>query len=168
MQIIEFNPKLLEDFFNIKVREACKSCKRFGKKVTCPPYIDSIDYYKNLLPYYRYGVLIIEKFLIKDYTMSTWQELGAYSSKIIHNQLLEERNKLLERGIFSIIFGAGSCKFCSEICTFPCKHPEKSVVPIEATGLDVIGLVYELTKIELKFPVENQGFFYRIGMMLYD
>lgn len=164
MVVKEFNPNILSEFFNLKVREACKSCKRYGKKATCPPYLDSIEYYQNLLPKYQKGILFIKQFEIDD--INNWQSLGHLSSKVIHNKLLEERDSLLQQGKFPIIFGAGSCKYCSETCTFPCKYPEKSVIPIEATGLDVVGLTNFLTKIEITFPVKNT--FYRVGMMLYD
>jgi predicted metal-binding protein len=163
MKKIEFAPNLLTNFFNLKVREACKSCKRYGKKATCPPHIDSLDYYKNLLPQYEYGILIIEEFLIDD--LNNWQWLGENSSLFILNQLWSLRQELLDKGHFPIIFGAGSCKICKE-CSFPCKMPDKSAIPIEGTGLDIIGLISYLTDIKLVFPVKDK--FYRIGMILWD
>ena len=160
---ILFQPSILTSFFNIKVREACKSCKKYGKKATCPPHIDSVDYYKNLLPKYENGMLIIEEYEIDN--IDNWQQLGEKSSLFILNQLIALRTELLAKGKFPIIFGAGSCKNCKE-CSFPCRLPDKSAIPIEGTGLDIVGLVYELAKIELTFPVKDK--FYRIGLILWD
>lgn len=165
MLTINFNPSILGLFFNIKVREACKSCKRYGKKSTCPPYIDSVAYYQSLLPSYKYGVLFIEKFELKYYTQSTWQELGEYSSKVIQKALSKHKNELFNNHHFPIIFGAGSCKNCKK-CSNPCKFPSKSITPIEAVGLDVVGVVSKLAKINLVFPIKEQ--FYRVGVILWD
>lgn len=161
---INFNPIIILYYFSKKVREACKSCKRYGKKATCPPYIESIEYYKELLPTYRKGMLVVKKFKIID--CSKWKELGKKSSLEILIYLKQERLKLLKKGKFPIIFSAGSCKFCSDNCSFPCKYPEESAIPIEGTGIDVITLVNDIAKIKITFPVKN--YFYRIGVIFYD
>jgi len=165
MKKIQFNPKILKHFFSNKTREMCKTCKRYGKKATCPPYIDNIDYYKKTLSLYNKGILLIEKFRIED--KKNWVVLGKKSSLKIHKELLKIRSKFLKEGIFSIVFGAGSCKICLD-CNFPCKFPEESIIPVEGTGLNVIKLVYNISKINIKFPVEKQEFFYRVGIVLYD
>lgn len=165
---IEFNPEIFKTYpslFTYKAREMCKSCKRYGFKANCPPNVHTIEYYKYLFPTYRNGILIVEKFdLVDGYD---WKKLGIESSLKIHNQLLETRHELLNNGQFGIIYGAGSCKFCSDICSLPCKYPNKAVMPLEATGLDVVGLVNVINKeIDIKFPVKD--FFWRIGMVLFD
>lgn len=161
----KFNPKILSQFFDYKVREMCKSCKRYGKKATCPPHIESLEYYKILFSKYKQGILLIEKFPIDN--IRNWERLGKESSLVIQNELLITRKNLSYAGKFAIIFGAGSCKNCPA-CVFPCKYPEKSVIPIEGTGLNVIALAKKVVKIDIMFPVEKQKSFYRIGMILYD
>jgi len=158
-----FNPKILRKFFSYKIRESCKSCKRYGKKATCPPNIESVDYYNKVLSSYKNGILIIEKFPVDN--LENWQALGKESSLVIHKTLLKMREELLKQGKFAVIFGAGSCKNC-ETCAFPCRFPEKSVVPIEATGIDVVKLVKYATKINIVFPVTTD--FYRVGIILFD
>lgn len=159
----KFNPKIIEEFFNHKIRELCKSCKRYGQKATCPPYIESVDFYRKLLPSYKKGILLINKFKIDN--IKNWKTLGKNSSLVIHKELLKIRTELLKDNKFAIIFGAGSCKNC-EKCQFPCRFPEKSVVPLEGTGLDVVKTVNKITKITIKFPVEK--YFYRVGAVFYD
>jgi len=162
---INFNPKTIKRYINIKVREYCKSCKRYGYKASCPPYIESVSYYKELLPSFKYGTLIYKRCEIDN--IDNWEQLGKDSSLKIHNELLKMRAELLKEGRFGVIFGAGSCKNCVK-CSFPCKFPNKSIAPLEGTGVDVVKLMKKITKIELKYPVENYKYFYRIGVMFYD
>lgn len=160
MTAIEFNPFILKHCFDLKVVQECRTCKRFGAG-QCPPSIPSIEYYKELLPSYKDGIIIFEKFEIE----GDWKEQGRSSSLLIHNYLLDKRNQLLNEGSFlSIILGAGSCKFCPN-CITPCRQPDKAIVPIEGCGIDVVKLMKHFD-IDVKFPVQN--FFYRIGMVLYE
>jgi predicted metal-binding protein len=115
MTEIEFNPYILKDYFDLKVIQACRSCKRYGAG-QCPPSIPDIDYYKSLLPSYKNGIIVFKRFGV----IGDWKELGRKSSLEIHDYLLEKRTQLLNKGnYYSIILGAGSCKFCPT-CTTPC------------------------------------------------
>ena len=162
---VKFSPKILKKYFSYKVREFCKSCKRYGYKVCCPPYIESVDYYKELLPSFKYGILVFKKFIIDD--LSKWEELGRTSSLDIYNELFKMRTQLLNKGKFGIIYGAGSCKICST-CSSPCRFPNKKIIPLEGTGVNIVKLMKDLTKINLKYPVKKYKYFYRVGVILYD
>lgn len=147
--------------FDLKVREMCRFCKRYGKKATCPPYVGSFGYYSRLLPQYTFGVFYFEKFVIE----GDYLELGKRSSLKIYRKILSEREKLFEDGhYFAIGFGAGSCKLCDK-CSFPCSAPEKALIPLEATGVNIVKTLgrYGVT---LKFPVKK--YFYRVGAIFYD
>jgi predicted metal-binding protein len=162
MTIRNFDPKK-ELIFDLKVREACFSCKRFNKSASCPPNIGSFEYYKKLLKRYTYGKVFVEKFLVEDPTK--WQEIGKKSSLELHKVLLKERQELLNKGhYFSIILGGGSCKACKE-CSIPCKFPQNRIIPIEATGINVVATLAKMG-MWLKFPVKK--YFYRVGMVLFD
>ncbi len=92
MTIKKFSPmKTL--IFDIKVIEACRSCKRYGLTGCCPPSIGSADYYEKLLKQYKYGKMFIEKFLIDD--PKNYVEIGRTSSLELHKKLLKEREILL-------------------------------------------------------------------------
>lgn len=158
-------PQILTNYFQDSVRIACSKCKRYNKSASCPPYIYSIEQYKISLPKYKNGLLIIKKYKITDITK--WQELGRYSSEDIRKELTVVYTILRKQGFHVSMFGAGSCKNC-KICTIPCSHPDKKLIPIEAIGLNVIRLVKKVTGKIIKFPVEKQGFFYRVGMILYN
>jgi predicted metal-binding protein len=163
MKQIMFDPKILEEFFSDKVCEYCKSCKRYGSKAQCPPHIENVSYYKKVLPKFEHGALVFKKFLIEN--PENWKELGISSSKEIQDKLFNIRAKLLSDGHFAVVFGAGSCKNC-EKCSFPCRFPDKAIIPIEGTGLNVVAAVKKITKLNLKFPVKD--YFYRIGVVLFD
>lgn len=160
MKKIRINPK--EDLiFDLKVTEACKSCKRYGTKATCSPYVGNIGYYRELLPSYKYGIIYYEKF---DSNQKEWESIGKESSLVMHKQLLKKRDELFFKGHFFVtIFGSGSCKLC-EKCSFPCRFPSKSIVPLEATGVNVVEIMKKFD-IDIKFPVTKT--IYRIGAIFY-
>jgi len=161
MKSIVINPKV-DLLFDRKVAEMCKSCKRYGKKETCPPNIESVDYYANLLIQYRFGVIYYAEF---DSSDDEADIVGRNSSMIIHNHILAERKNLFDNGhYFSIGLGAGSCKLCNR-CTHPCPKPDQALIPVEGTGINVVGIM-ERFGVKIVFPVTR--YFYRVGMILYD
>jgi predicted metal-binding protein len=162
MTIKEFNPKT-ELIFDLKVAEACRSCKRYGLTGCCPPTIGTFEYYKKLLKRYTYGKLYAEHFICEN--IKNYQEIGRTSSLELHKVLLEERQKLLKEGhYFNVLLGGGSCKYCKE-CSIPCKLPQFRAIPIEATGINVV-VTMDKMGMFIKFPVTKK--FWRIGMLLWD
>lgn len=158
----EFDPSK-ELIFDLKVCEACKSCKRYGLTGCCPPNIGTFEYYKKLLRRYKFGKLFIEKFVVDD--IKNYKEIGRKSSLELHKVLLKERKTLLDTGhYFNLLLGGGSCKWCKE-CIIPCKHPQFRAIPIEATGINVVATLEKLGY-WLKFPVTKT--FYRVGVLLWD
>jgi len=159
-----FKPKILTNYFQESVRYACSKCKRYNNSASCPPFIESIEFYKQTLNTFQHGLLFIKKYKIHD--ISQWQKLGKESSEDVRQELELMQNILKNQGFSVLIFGAGSCKICI-ICSIPCKNLSKRLIPIEATGLNIIRLVAKITKKQIKFPVEKQGFFYRVGVILW-
>jgi predicted metal-binding protein len=148
--------------FDLKVVEACKNCKRFGTKASCSPFVFDMHYYKKLLPSYKYGTVYYEKFIADE---TKWKEIGKQSSLTLQKFLLEKRDGLFFDGHeFVTAFGSGSCKFCEQ-CSFPCRFPNKALVPLEATGVNVVILMKKYG-IDLTFPVKD--YLYRIGLLLWD
>ena len=155
--------QFLIDYLDKHVRKYCQKCKRYKKSASCPPFIEELEYYKNLFLLSEHAILIVQKFIIDD--PKNWKELGAKSS--------ESLRKVMERLVKNLkltnyyCFGGGSCKNC-KICSVPCKFPKKRLIPIEGTGLNVVKLVKDIAEIYIKFPVEKYGYFYRVGMILWD
>jgi predicted metal-binding protein len=162
MKSIVINPKILA--FDNKVIEMCKSCKRYDFKATCPPHTESVEYYEKLLRQYKHGVIWYDTFECAD--LADWKIVGKESSLAIHHHLLKEREMLFADGHFLIaLFGAGSCKLCPKDCAFPCRQPQNAIVPLEATGVNVVKLMKQYN-VDVTFPVKNN--IYRIGLVLYD
>lgn len=162
MKLITFNPKILKQYFDPKIRLACYSCKRYGKVSRCPPLIESVEYYSNLLPSFNSGALIIEKFEIT--SKNDWNKLSKKSSLIMQSEIIKLRDLLSLKGIISFGLTAGACKFCKK-CSYPCVFPQKGLIPLEGTGINVINLA-KMFGYNLYFPVTKN--FYRIGMILYS
>jgi len=166
---IKINPAT-DLIFDNKVAESCKTCKRYGQKATCPPHIASIDYYRKLLPRYKYGKLFYKRFDVPDgYKQHKEEEdpnnLGRKSSLEIHTFLLKERDILNKEGhYFTVILGAGSCKLCVT-CDFPCAFPAKSIMPMEGVGINVIAMMKKFG-INIIYPINDH--FFRVGCILYD
>jgi len=162
MEELIINPK--EDLiFDYKVIEQCKSCKRYGKKATCPPNISSTYIYQKLLPSYKYCKFFYYKFDIEDF--DNWKIDGRNSSIKLANYVRGRRDELVQQGhYFCIAFGAGSCKVCDS-CSFPCRYPDKALIPLEATGLHIIEI---LDKFGIKLEVPIKETFYRVGAVFYD
>jgi len=166
MIVREFQPNVVGLEFSNKIRELCRYCKRYGTKATCPPNVGPVEYYKELIPNYKHGIFVAMRFDIND-SMS-WQELGKMSSLKLHKYLLELRDKKMMEGVFSVVYGAGSCKNCDLPKCKICKFPEKSIIPIEAMGLNVIAAAKSIAGLEIRFPIEKYKEFYRIGIQFYD
>lgn len=165
-QYFKINPNQLVSYFEDRVRKLCENCKRYNNNnSSCPPFIESIDYYKNLILNYNKAILVVKKFYIDDITK--WKELCIESSEKLREELNNQKNILNLKD--TLIFGAGSCKYCKE-CQYPCKFPEYRLISLEGIGLNVVKLVSDISNknIQLKFPVEKYGYFYRVGMVLWN
>jgi predicted metal-binding protein len=159
MKEIKINPKQI--VFNEKTRLACLSCKNFGTKATCPPYIATTEYFKKIIRAYKNGIIYYELF---EADKENWENLRKESSLKIHKHILDERNKLINAShYFYLALGAGSCKLCPT-CSFPCKKPSESLIPVEGTGIDLVATMKKYN-IDIKFPIKDS--FYRIGIFLY-
>jgi predicted metal-binding protein len=160
--IVNFDPLILYRYFDKKTIEACRSCKRYNQKSCCPPKIEPMSYWQLLLPTYQFGKLVIQEYKINK--LINYLTLGKCSSLELGVEL-DKIQLELEKYTYSLKFGGGSCKACAS-CSFPCKNPLKQLIPIEATGLNVIKLTSELAGVQLRFPIKT--IYYRIGMFLYD
>lgn len=92
---LDINPKIIP--FSNKVREMCKSCKRYNQKATCPPHTESVEYYEKLFKEYRYGKIYYDTFECQD--LKEWKKIGRKSSLVIHKYLLKVRDRLFRTKI---------------------------------------------------------------------
>lgn len=155
MEITKIKIKPKNIVFDDKAHLKCFHCLHYGKKATCPPHIPDIDY-KKLIRSYKKAFLVCIKYDFKNEKEFSEQR----KDTTLLNSLLKLEKVAFNKGHhFTISFTGGSCKLCKE-CSFPCRHPEKSRIPMEAIGIDVVKTTKEL----IKFPVKD--YFYRIGLFL--
>jgi len=156
------NPK--DIVVDIRARFKCRSCKRYGKKCTCPPNIPDVAFFKELFSSYHFGLIVCIKRKVKQ---KKWKEVGRESSMALHKILLKLEQHAFNRGcIFATSFIGGSCKLCSsETCSLPCKDSAQSRIPLEATGVNVVETCRRLN-IDITFPVSLNKVFWRIGLLL--
>ena len=146
--------------FDDKAIIKCYYCPKYGKKATCPPRIPKINY-KKLVRSYKKGLLIGLKnnFQNKD----EFDKIRHYSSNRMLEILWELERIAFDKGNYYVVsFGAGSCKLCKEYSD-PCRFPDKSRIPIEGIGVDVVSTIKEFG-VNIQFPVKDH--FYRIGLLL--
>jgi len=159
--IIQTTPDEL--IFSEKVRDLCRSCKRYGKSAACPPYIETIDYYKKAAVQYIRLRIVYKEFFLTDYKDTV--DAGRKSSLELHDYLLSERKRIMDTGVlFVTCYGGGSCKACKK-CVIPCCQPQKALSSLEATGVDVFST---LQKFDIILPSLIKESFYRVGVILYD
>ena len=152
-----------EIVFTLKARDMCRSCKRYGVKACCPPRVESLEYYKQSALQYKNAEFVYKEYQLKDYKDEA--EAGHESSLELQKFLLERRSQLTKEGLlFVTCYGGGSCKLCKK-CGPVCVHPEKSLVPLEAAGIDVFAT---MKKINIELPKIITTSFYRVGAVLYD
>jgi predicted metal-binding protein len=159
--VLKIKPK--DIIFTIKARDMCRSCKRYGKKACCPPFVESIEYYKNTILQYNYAEIFYKEYMLENYKGEV--DAGKKSSLELQKVLLNRRTELIQNGsIFVTAYGGGSCKTCKE-CSAICRNPEKSLVPLEAAGIEVFAT---MQKKGIILPHVLTTSFFRIGGVFYD
>ena len=71
--------------WDLRARFKCLSCRRYGKKATCPPNIESPEFFEKLYKKYESGILIGKKW---DLSKETMEKVREVSGKSIHKILL--------------------------------------------------------------------------------
>lgn len=141
----------------------CFNCKNYGVKHTCPPYDFNIIW-KNMFSKYSKCafVYVVESFSTKE----EFDVVRISSTNRLHKNLLELEKYCFSLGCYySTAFIGGSCKLCKSCSSDKCRQPEKSRIPLEATGVDVMATIKKLG-LNLAFPVKEK--LYRVGLLLIE
>lgn len=146
-----------------RVRLKClvPPCDDYGKNLMCPPYVMSVQEFRDALARYEWAILIqMEAPITAEMKTEIEQAAnvaGLYESKKFKDvyekiftptklKLQEIVNKTEAKAStmgyrFATGFKAGSCKLCPEcVVTKPertCRHPYQSRPSMEAVGIDV-------------------------------
>lgn len=165
-----------------RVRLKClvPPCKDYGTNLMCPPYVMSVQEFREILSKYEWAILIqIEapiKADMKNEIQQTGDVAGLYESKKFldayidsfgHNfiQLHRIINKVEAQASmlgyrFATGFKAGACTLCPE-CVVKnsketCRHPYQSRPSMEAVGIDVLKTA-EIAGLPIDFPPKDKA-----------
>lgn len=148
----------------------CRTCKKYGKKPTCPPNIPDFDYFEKLIRCYKYGLIIGKRYCYK--SDDEFVRIRAESGPRVQNILLSLEHQAFQRNYYwAISFIGGSCRGCSSCNPESpiCLTPERGRIPMEATGVDVIETCKNVGVHISPFPHPiEEGRLYRVGLFLLE
>lgn len=148
----------------------CRTCKKYGKKPTCPPNIPDFNYFEKLIKCYKYGLIIGKTYCYAN--DDEFIKIRSESGPRLQNILLSLEQQAFQRNYYwAISFIGGSCRGCNA-CNPEnpiCLTPERGRIPMEATGINVIETCRNIgiTISPFPHPVEN-GILYRVGLFLLE
>jgi predicted metal-binding protein len=128
-------------------------CKSYGKRLSCPPYVMSVDEFRKIIREYKSALLLVDELDtsgVKD-ILEAWSELRKNS---FHKMYELEQEAFREGFTFVHLLRPGSCNEC-EVCSLEkCGKPEMRRFAPEAVGINLektmekAGLVLEFCKPE--------------------
>jgi predicted metal-binding protein len=124
-------------------------CKDYGTRLSCPPYVMSIDEFRKVISEYSSALLLVDE----HNTTEVPNILEAWSGfqKDSFHKMLELEHEAFRKGFtFAHLLSHGSCNEC-EVCNLKsCIKPEMRRFPPEAVGINLIK-VMENAGLELEF-----------------
>ncbi|HWR25632.1 MAG TPA: DUF2284 domain-containing protein [Methanosarcina sp.] len=167
-------------FVEKRVVLKCRGCVGYGKKLTCPPYVPTVDEFREILKEYSYALLVkfrspavadeeISKALYKTWldpaepeekrekANTFWSDYFDYSKKMSFAMLELEKTAFNEGFVFAVAFVNGSCRHC-EKCNVEkgiCVHSNLARIPEHAVGINMVKTAAE-SDMPLEFPVKGQ------------
>ncbi len=111
-------------------------CKSYGKRLSCPPHVMSVDEFRKVIREYNSALLLVEECDmsgIQDF-FEAWSGIRKDS---FHKMFELEQEAFREGFIFAHLLRPGSCNEC-EICNLEeCVKPEMRRFAPEAVGINV-------------------------------
>jgi predicted metal-binding protein len=128
-------------------------CRGYEKRLSCPPYVMSVDEFRKVIEEYKSALLLVDEYDtsgIQD-ILEAWSELRKDS---FHKMFELEQEAFREGFTFAHLLRPGSCNEC-EICNLEkCVKPEMRRFAPEAVGINIqkameeTGLTLEFCKPE--------------------
>ena len=131
-----------------RIRHYCyeNKCGCYNRHLTCPPNTGTVQEIEEKLKAFRTGILIqySEKVDVQN------DKQGLRKTKLkLHHVVLETEKYLKEEMGLENMWGmiGGNCALCDECAGYrdePCTYPDKARASMEASAIDVIGLLGQL------------------------
>jgi len=128
-------------------------CRGYGKRLSCPPYVMSVDEFRKVIGEYKSSLLLVDEYDTSGIldVLEAWSGLRRDS---FHKMYEIEKEAFKEGFTFAHLLRPGSCNEC-EICNLQkCVKPEVRRFAPEAVGINVqeamkeAGLMLEFCKPE--------------------
>jgi predicted metal-binding protein len=128
-------------------------CKSYGKRLSCPPYVMSIDEFKKVISEYSSALLLVDERDTSEISdiLQFWAE---FRKESFHKMLELEHEAFREGFTFAHLLRPGACNEC-DVCNLKsCINPESRRFAPEAVGINLTktmensGLVLEFCKPE--------------------
>jgi len=128
-------------------------CRGYGKRLSCPPYIMSIDEFRKVMEEYSSALLLLDEHDTSGVPdiLEAWSEFRKDS---FHKMFELEQEAFREGFTFAHLLRPGACNEC-EVCNLQsCIKPEMRRFAPEAVGINLMktmeksGLVLEFCKPE--------------------
>jgi predicted metal-binding protein len=128
-------------------------CKSYGTRLSCPPYVMSIDEFRKVIAEYSSALLLVDEHDTAEVPdiLEAWSEIRKDS---FHKMFELEQEAFREGFTFAHLLRPGSCNEC-EVCNLQkCVKPEMRRFAPEAVGVNLqkamenSGLVLEFCKPE--------------------
>ncbi|WP_342305077.1 DUF2284 domain-containing protein [Methanolobus sp. ZRKC5] len=114
-------------------------CRGYGKRLSCPPHIISIDEFRDILREYSAAILLIEEHDTSDEKdiFKAWSRLRKDS----FHKMLELEHEAFRNGFtYAQLLRPGACNEC-DTCGDVCRKPEMRRFPPEAVGVNLSKLM---------------------------
>jgi predicted metal-binding protein len=128
-------------------------CRGYGKRLSCPPYVMSVDEFRKVIGEYSSALLLVDECDTSEIhdILEAWSGLRKDS---FHKMFELEQEAFREGFTFAHLLRPGSCNECEACNLEKCVKPEIRRFAPEAVGINVqkameeAGLVLEFCKPE--------------------
>jgi predicted metal-binding protein len=117
-------------------------CKGYGKRLSCPPYVMSVDEFRKVIGEYSSALLLVDEHNTTEVhdILEAW---GKMRKDSFHKMFELEQEAFREGFTFAHLLRPGSCNEC-EICNLErCVKPEMRRFAPEAVGINLHGAMEE-------------------------
>lgn len=124
-------------------------CRSYGKRLSCPPHIISIDEFRQVLQEYSNALLLLDEHDTTEVQdiLKAWGELRKESFR----KMFELEQEAFRKGfIYAHLLRPGSCNECDKCNLEKCVKPERRRFAPEGVGVN-LQKAMERAGVDLKF-----------------
>jgi predicted metal-binding protein len=117
-------------------------CRGYGKRLSCPPYVMSVDEFRKVIEEYKSALLLVEEYdtsKMKD-VLEAW---GGLRKDSFHKMLEIEHEAFRKGFTFAHLLRPGSCNECETCNLEKCVKPEMRRFAPEAVGINLLKAMEE-------------------------